>query len=292
MTSERSHRRRERVCAGVLAAAALLAFSSRIPDAAERDAPPAARTVQSKPPGPERGLDARAARPRRPPSPLLQWQFLVGEWRGIGQPRRGSTRGAWRETLAWRWNFTGDTARLVGTARESRLFRSFALGWDPAKKRPVLEVVLKGGERLAFAIAGDARAFSCETTAQLPQTDVASGSVLQKNPSPSTDWVYRVDYRRRNDDRFILTLYRRSPASSSFVRVAEVAYQRLGTRLAAFDTSGPICVVTGGRGTIAVTHAGKTYYVCCSGCREAFDADPEGILQEYFESRRKQRAAQ
>ena len=36
-----------------------------------------------------------------------------------------------------------------------------------------------------------------------------------------------------------------------------------------------VCPVTGGLGTMAVSHAGKTYYVCCTGCREAFDKDPE-----------------
>ena len=41
------------------------------------------------------------------------------------------------------------------------------------------------------------------------------------------------------------------------------------------------CVVTGGKGTMAVSFKGQTYYVCCSGCKQAFDDDPEGVIAEY-----------
>ena len=40
-------------------------------------------------------------------------------------------------------------------------------------------------------------------------------------------------------------------------------------------------VVTGGAGNISVSYAGKTYYVCCSGCKELFDAEPEKVIAEY-----------
>ena len=36
----------------------------------------------------------------------------------------------------------------------------------------------------------------------------------------------------------------------------------------------PECIVSGGSANIAVTYNGKTYYVCCSGCRDEFNADP------------------
>ncbi len=46
-----------------------------------------------------------------------------------------------------------------------------------------------------------------------------------------------------------------------------------------------VCVVTGGLGKIAVTYKGQTYYVCCSGCKDAFEENPEKILKE-FEARK------
>ncbi|RMG36716.1 MAG: hypothetical protein D6725_10110, partial [Planctomycetota bacterium] len=229
---------------------------------------------------------------RRLPTPLLRWQFLVGQWRGVGQPRRGSTRGAWRETLHWRWDFTTNAPRLVATPRESKLFQSLSVSWNEADARIVFSVALASGERGRFPVKAGVTDFSAEAAAEPRRSadvpnGIAAGAPSGNNPRARSEWVLRLDLRKRNEDRFVVTLYRRHAASRSWSRVAEVAYQRIGTRLAAFDTSGPVCVVTGGRGTIAVTHAGKTYYVCCSGCREAFEADPEGILREYFENRKR-----
>jgi YHS domain-containing protein len=44
-----------------------------------------------------------------------------------------------------------------------------------------------------------------------------------------------------------------------------------------------VCIVTEGRGTIAVSNKGKTYHVCCSGCRDLFNESPEAILAEAAE---------
>ena len=41
------------------------------------------------------------------------------------------------------------------------------------------------------------------------------------------------------------------------------------------------CVVTGGLGTIEVTHNGKTYYVCCTGCRDYFNENAEKVLADH-----------
>jgi hypothetical protein len=47
------------------------------------------------------------------------------------------------------------------------------------------------------------------------------------------------------------------------------------------------CVVSGGLGTIAVMYKGVTYYVCCSGCRDAFNEDPEKYIKEYEAKKKK-----
>jgi YHS domain-containing protein len=47
------------------------------------------------------------------------------------------------------------------------------------------------------------------------------------------------------------------------------------------------CIVSGGKGTMAVSHGGKTYYVCCSGCRDEFKADPDKYVKEWEAKRKK-----
>ena len=44
---------------------------------------------------------------------------------------------------------------------------------------------------------------------------------------------------------------------------------------------GPECVVSGGHGTMSTTYKGKTYYFCCTGCRDAFADNPEKYIKEY-----------
>ncbi len=43
---------------------------------------------------------------------------------------------------------------------------------------------------------------------------------------------------------------------------------------------GPECVVSGGVGTSKVMYKGKEYYVCCTGCRDEFLADPEKYIKK------------
>ena len=75
-------------------------------------------------------------------------------------------------------------------------------------------------------------------------------------------------------------LERKSPNSDLFVRLAEVGYTRQGSGFGKGSTQRE-CVVTGGLGTIAVTHNGQTYYVCCTSCRDYFNESPEKVLAEY-----------
>ena len=49
----------------------------------------------------------------------------------------------------------------------------------------------------------------------------------------------------------------------------------------AVGTGKPECIVSGGTGTSAVSYMGKTYYVCCSGCRDEFNATPAKYVTEY-----------
>jgi hypothetical protein len=97
--------------------------------------------------------------------------------------------------------------------------------------------------------------------------------------------VHRVTITRLSENRVVWLFEKRGASQTFYQRVAEIGFQREGTRLAAKDGSGPECVVTGGLGTIAVSYQGKTYYVCCTGCRDAFNDDPAGILAAWEERR-------
>ena len=58
-----------------------------------------------------RSENDKATRSKPNPSPrtakeaLKRFNPLIGGWRGVGQPRRGSAAGAWSEKSNWTWQF-------------------------------------------------------------------------------------------------------------------------------------------------------------------------------------------
>jgi hypothetical protein len=75
-------------------------------------------------------------------------------------------------------------------------------------------------------------------------------------------------------------LERQGASSDQFVRLAEVGYTRQGSGFGK-SVAQRECIVTGGLGTIEVTHNGKSYYVCCTGCRDYFNENAEKVLAEF-----------
>jgi hypothetical protein len=192
---------------------------------------------------------------------------LVGAWRGTGQVRRGSAKGAWTESAQWAWTLDQDHAALV--------------------------LKLDGGKHLKQAVLRPLERSTCfELTATLADgtTRTFRGTAderdsLQLVADPPVDsGLARLTIVPLHENRTLIRLEAATTNPDQFEKLGEVGYTREGARFAVGDSS-PECIVTGGRGTIAVQHQGKTYYVCCTGCRELFDDDPDAILAEY-QSRR------
>ena len=89
----------------------------------------------------------------------------------------------------------------------------------------------------------------------------------------------RVSIDPLHDTRLLVLLEAEDPEHHTFSQLGEVGYTREGIAFAV-DASYPLCVVTEGRGTIQVRYKGKTYWVCCTGCRDLFKDHPERVLAE------------
>lgn len=196
---------------------------------------------------------------------LEPFNTLVGGWRGVGQPRRMSNRGSWTEEADWAWKLSKDNASVVVQIKDGKLIESASLGFDPESKRFLLDVRTPGTETLRFT-------GKFEKDKELVLThDAADGAVR------------RITLRLLHEDRVTLLFEFKMAGSDFFARQAEVGYTRIGGKFAAAGDGYPKCIVTGGRGTTTVTYKGKTYYVCCSGCKQAFDDDPEGVIADAAE---------
>ena len=194
---------------------------------------------------------------------LAAFQDYVGAWRGAGQPRRGSARGAWTEDAAWAWKFADDGPALVMESPEGKYFRSAALRPVGAGKYE-LQVARGDNRQVAYSGAPD-----------------DNGQLILTTDQPVDDLPARVSIRLvAEGKRMVVLLERRT--GDRYSRLAEVGYTREGSRFGQ-GTAYVECVVTGGQGTIPVTHEGKTYYVCCTGCRDYFNESPAEVLAEYRE---------
>jgi YHS domain-containing protein len=113
--------------------------------------------------------------------------------------------------------------------------------------------------------------------------------VLTADAKAPASGVRRITITPLHDTRLLVLLESEDPERHTFARIGEVGYTREGVAFAAGE-SYPLCIVTEGRGTIQVSYKGKTYWVCCSGCRDLFNDDPASVLAEAA-SREKAKAA-
>ena len=77
----------------------------------------------------------------------------------------------------------------------------------------------------------------------------------------------------------------RKRGAGQFLRIDTINTQRKGTSFAVSDTDygEKTCVVSQGLGTTSVSFKGKSYWVCCSGCKDLFNENPEAVLAEAAE---------
>lgn len=208
---------------------------------------------------------------------LTPFQDLVGGWIGTGQPKRNSTSGAWREKAEWRWKFSGEQVALEYAVEEGKLLKSALVSFDPKSKSFRLKTVELGTAK--------------DQTIEREYVGESTGNKLVfDTPPKEAAEGRRITITRLNEKRTLVLFEQKGAGQNFFNRIAEVGYTREGTRLAESDQTGPECVVTGGLGTIKVSHKGETYWVCCTGCRDAFNDDPEGVLADYRKKQEERKA--
>jgi YHS domain-containing protein len=202
---------------------------------------------------------------------LAPWQGVVGTWRGTGQPQRGSARGAWTESCQWSWRFDKHEAALVFDSPEGKYFASGSLTVGERPGTFELAARSSAGEPVRYAGTKD-----------------EAGQLVLTAEKPTEGQPQRISLRLVAGGERLVILFERK-LGDRYARLAELGMTRQGGMFAV----GPgfvECVVTGGQGTIAVAHKGQTYYVCCTGCRDLFNDDPEGALAEYRARKEKERA--
>jgi hypothetical protein len=204
---------------------------------------------------------------RRSPKEALQaFNDLIGSWRAVGEPegtRQEKQRGFWTESLRWRWQFKGDDAWLKVAVEKGKYFTKGDLRYLPDKDL-----------------------FQLTLTTVTNETPTFQGRLKEHVLT-----LERADEAKKETQRLTLTLlhgtrllyrYEVKPQERSFfTRIYQVGATKEGIVFANPGDTNPECVVSGGLGTMKVSYKGETYYVCCSGCSDAFIEDPEKYIKEF-----------
>lgn len=206
---------------------------------------------------------------------LKDFNLLVGGWKGTGEPegtRTEKQQGFWIEKIRWEWQFKGEDAWIKIDILEGKYFTEAELRYFPDKDlyRLILKAATKDKEALTFDGTYENKRLTVERI------------------DPATKDTQRLVFSLLHDKRYLYRYEVRKADKTSFTKLYQVGATREGVAFASPSDSDPVCIVSEGKGTIAVSHKGKTYYVCCSGCRDEFRANPEKYIKE-FEDKQKQK---
>ena len=202
---------------------------------------------------------------------LKPLNVLVGSWKGTGTPEgtpQERQKGHWQETVAWEWQFKDADAWLTVTFDKGKHFTRGELRYRPATDDFELALTTVDKEKRTY-------------TGKL-----AGKQLTLERPVPDAKQVERLTFSLLHDNRITYRLDTRPEAGTAVTRKYLVGLTKEGEAFADVGRPERECIVSGGAGTMAVSFEGKTYYVCCSGCRDEFKANPKKYVDEW-EARRK-----
>jgi hypothetical protein len=215
-----------------------------------------------------------APKNRTPKDALQSLNVLIGSWKGSGAPegtKEERAAGAWEETVAWEWKFKDQDAWLAVTFTKGKYFTKGELRYTPEKD----------------AAADAAPRFTLTLTTTDKTTATFVGGLSDKDKVLA---LTRTDGPASEEQRLVFSLlhhnrhlyrFETRPANTTvaYTKKYQVGATKEGVAFADVP-KGPECIVSGGLGTIKVSYKGKDYWVCCSGCRDEFKADPEKYIKE------------
>lgn len=221
------------------------------------------------------GLGARPSLADEPSSDITAafepFEHLIGSWKGSGIPTADRIRG-WPEQHAWSWVF--DKGNPIGLSVEmtgDQTLKQARLTFDSAKDEYELSGEDPSGQPFVFRGKLDQGG----RVLVLERQEPLEGGVAQ-----------RLTFRlMTNKIRYVIWDERHEPGSPRFSRFIDVNMGKEGETFAAGSGTAnlPQCILTGGAATMSVTYQGKSYPVCCTGCRDEFQADPERYAKKAAE---------
>jgi YHS domain-containing protein len=217
------------------------------------------------------------AGPRDIPAPFAPFEYLIGRWNGHGVPKDNPAQKfrGWTETHSWAWKFAkGKPIGLAVTIEGGKILSAGALTYDPVRKVYRLEGIEPGPTRTALAFEG----VLDKTGKYLVLDHTETGG----KPGKSKGTMRLSLWPNANFIRYTMAHDLKEPGSVQFTRLIEVGLTRDGESLAgaASGSEAPKCIVTGGAANMTMSFQGRTFPICCTGCRDEFNENPEKYIKK------------
>lgn len=206
---------------------------------------------------------------KTPREALQAFSDLVGTWNGTGTPvgtREEIQKGFWTEKMDWGWVFKGKDAWIKVDFVKSKNFTAGELRYVPEKDYFTLTLTTLKKEKITYIGALENKVFT-----------------LQRDADKES---HRLIFTFLHSNRFLYRYEVKADGRPLFAKKWSVGATKEG-EVFAVGSGRPECVISGGAGTSAVSFMGKTYYVCCSGCRDEFNANAAKYVKEYEDKQAK-----
>lgn len=208
---------------------------------------------------------------------LQPLQVLLGRWRGTTRRDYEGFKAVDGHEWVWDLQSDPDHPSLSVASDKSPYLREARLTWNSAAQNFVLTAT--DGQGVTRTLAGD---FTDPVHEEIGSDDklhrvfrlqFTQGS--ESGPDAAGEY-WQIAFVQQENNRYLLEIDKRR-GSAPFVRFDTVSTQREGTSFALSDSDygEKTCIISEGLGTIELTYKGRSYWVCCTGCSAAFEADPE-----------------
>ena len=196
------------------------------------------------------------------PAPFLPFEHMIGGWKGTAAPAANKVKG-WQESHGWAWKFEkGKPVGLTLTLEGDKALAKGQISHDDAARRYKLDGTDPQGKPVAFlgSFSPDGKTLTFDRVGATPEGK--ERLVIRPNS---------------NKIRYILQFDRQEPGAPQYKNVITVGLTKEGEAFAAGAGGAdlPKCILTGGAAGMTVSFQGKSYPVCCTGCRDEFNDNPE-----------------
>jgi YHS domain-containing protein len=210
-----------------------------------------------------------------PPSVYAPLEYLVGSWKGQAVPKERNAKSfrGWPEVHTWAWIFQkGKPTGMKLTIQGGKTLVEGTLIHDPSTNHFRLEAKSPSpSQPLVFEGNLDTSGKQLELTQVHKAEARGDATTLRILLRPNADFI-----------RYTMSIDRKDATDTQFTRTAEVGLTKEGESFAAGSSASerPKCVVTGGAAAMTMSYQGVTYPICCTGCRDEFNENPEKYIKK------------